>query len=107
MLGLGAGISTIGRDAKRQAVKLGLAGDVLEGLALVAARDEARYSGRRRRRGLSISGWAMQPGFAFVQDVQEQRLGILAGAVRMRPTGQARQCLRRARLRRVDKAQAA
>jgi hypothetical protein len=92
VLGFRAGNKDIGRDAKEQAVELGLAGDVLDGLAPVAALEQlgitAGFAG-----GELFLGVGHEPDFVFAwrgaQDVKQQGFGILARAVRVWPEGQA------------------
>ena len=88
MFRLWAGNQDIGRDAKGQAVELGLADDVLDRLAPVAAFEQfgvtAGFGG-----GKLFIGMGQQPGLGLFENVEEQSVGILAGAVGVRAGGQA------------------
>ena len=72
------------RNAKRQAVELCLSDYVLDGLAAKAAFEELTKSS-----GLIVGEIVIcmseEPRLVLLQNMQQQSLGVLTGAVRMRP----------------------
>ena len=90
VLGFGPGNEHVAIHVKGQPVELGLAGDVLDGLAGQAALDERVVAdgpfGVRESHADAPSGRRDRGRM----QMQQQQLGIAAGALRMRPGAQAR-----------------
>ena len=84
MLGFRPRNQYVARDAKGQAKEFRFAGDVLDGLALESPFDQLGVTGRLVA-GEFVFPVGDQPSLVFAQNMQQQRLGILAGAGRVRP----------------------
>ena len=89
VFGFGAGNEHVRRDAKGQAVELRFAGDVLDGLAFVAA-VEQRCVADRIAPGEVFFEMGQQPGSILADEMKQQCFGVAAGAVGMGAGAQAR-----------------
>jgi hypothetical protein len=83
MLCLGARNEDVRSDVEGKAVELTFANDVLDGLAFAAAFEEGGEADRRAT-GELFFAVSHEPGFVFANVVEEESLGVAAGAVGVR-----------------------
>src|ERR1017187_8903518 len=83
MFGFGAGNEDVWHDAKRKAVELCFAGDVLDGLASFTSAKQSRLPNCRAS-GEVIFKMGQEPGAIFANEVEKQSFCVMPCALGMR-----------------------